>query len=68
MGRIYDLVSIYKYLYANANLMNYTDASGHFSLQKLRESILLNSKLFNVNITTIFNTSNAIMFVVLVII
>jgi RHS repeat-associated protein len=49
LGRIDDPVSLHKYLYANANPVNYTDPSGYFTLQELMESILSESALDSVS-------------------
>ena len=48
--RIDDPVSLHKYLYANANPVNYTDPSGYFTLQELMESKVIRGTLYKISI------------------
>lgn len=69
-GSIYDPVSLHKYLYANANLITYTDPTGYFSFSELMvtqkiqgiiNTVQMSSGLFKVlrwvnAITTVYDT------------
>ena len=60
LGSVYDPVSLHKYLYANANPVNYIDPTGYFSLAELMEVIRTEGVLSGI---TYLNVNTYILYV-----
>ena len=51
-GSIADPISLHKYLYANANPVNYTDPSGHYTMMDMSMAMDLKATLSNIQVDT----------------